>query len=165
MKKIALSKKGKNKNKFWALVDNDDFEELNKYRWYVSRGFRENYYAVRTYNLHSIKYSECMHRKILKAKAKEFVDHKDGNGLNNQRANIRICTKSENAMNVGLNSKNKTGFKGVVWDKDRGQWRTTIRVGGKYKFLGRFYDKKEAAVAYNRAAIKYFGEFANINKI
>lgn len=95
-----------------------------------------------------------------------IIDHKNGNTLDNRRENLRICTYSENNRNrKQISSNNKSGYKGVSWDKQKNKWRTCLNINKKQKHIGFFNDIIEAAKAYNEAAIKYFGEFAKLNKI
>jgi hypothetical protein len=144
-----------------ALVDDEDFEELIKFKWCVYKN-RSTDYASHRYKNRSIS----MHRTILKANLGEFVDHKDGNGLNNQKSNLRICTMNGNMQNRKRYKNNTTGFKGVYFNKDRKKYRAQIRVDGKRICIGGFKTPIEAAQAYDSAAIKLHGEFAvtNFNK-
>ena len=93
------------------------------------------------------------------------VDHRDRNGLNNQRHNLRPATTSRNSANKPGNRNNTSGFKGVFWDKSKRLWLASIRVNYKQLHLKRWPTQLEAARAYNAAAIKYFGEFAWLNRI
>jgi len=102
-------------------------------------------------------------REILKPPDNMQCDHINGNGLDNRRCNLRICSHSENQHNgspyVGCSSR----FKGVHWRKDRRKWQTSIRNAGKPIYLGYFTDEAEGARAYDRAARELFGEFARVN--
>lgn len=105
-----------------------------------------------------------MHRFILDLKKEDpDVDHKDGNGLNNQRSNLRTATRAQNARNRRIRTDNTSGFKGVTWRKDLGKWNAFIEIKTKRIHLGYFTDPMEAACAYDMAAVKYFGEFAHCN--
>lgn len=114
-----------------------------------------------------------MHRLILGAGAKETVDHKDGDGLNNQRSNIRLCTVAQNVRNRRKSSLARSSrFKGVAYapskssgirTRKRNPWEARIWVGGRNKSLGRYSTEEDAARAYDRAAIEHFGEFARTN--
>jgi len=149
MKKIKLSQ-----NKV-TLVDDEDYEFLSKWRWYATKAGR-TYYARRTLYSDGKRRPLYMHRLILGSRVGEEVDHKDGDGLNNQRSNLRSCTCSQNAANSVRNSK--TGYRGVCkyWNK----WR--VIIGGIH--LGLYDTPKEAAKAYNEAAIEKYGEFARLNE-
>lgn len=153
MKKIKLTQ-GK-----IALVDDADFEELNKYKWFAHKD-KKTFYAHRNFKKSNGKQSmKIMHRIIL-GEPKSFVDHKDGDGLNNQRHNLRFCNHSSNGMNRGKNINNKSGFKGVSWDKKICKWQTQIFFNGKAKHLGYFINNLEAYKTYCEAAKKYHKEFA-----
>lgn len=90
----------------------------------------------------------------------ELVDHADGDGLNNRRSNLRLCTKSTNAVNSKRRSDNQSGFKGVCFHPFSGLWRAYIRAEGKQVSLGYFKTPQEAHEAYKVAAVKFYGEFA-----
>jgi hypothetical protein len=156
MKKIPLTQ-GK-----FALVDDEDFAELSKVKWCVS------HYGYATRNFPSKKGGRrilYMHRVILKAKMKEQCDHINMNGLDNRRENLRICTRSENKHNSQKYSNNTSGFKGVTLDKRCGRFVANIKVNSRRIYLGSFAEKSEAALAYNVAALKYHGDFAQLNKL
>lgn len=95
----------------------------------------------------------------------KIVDHIDRNPLNNMPNNLRDVTASQNSFNRGIRSNNKSSFKGVSFNKKAKGWRSEIQVNGKQIYLGVFKTKELAAIKYNEAAIKYFKEFAFINKI
>lgn len=93
------------------------------------------------------------------------TDHIDGNKLNNQKTNLRIATRTENARNQRPVRGGSSQYKGVGWHKAANKWRADIRINGELKYLGLFTDEIQAAKSYNEAATKYFGEFAQINKL
>ena len=99
-----------------------------------------------------------MHRIILNAPKGQFVDHKDGNGLNNQKSNLRFCNFSQNRMNTGANKNNKLGIKGVRM-RAPNLYEVTIKFNGKNIYLGRFDNSISAAEAYQKKAKELFGEF------
>jgi len=154
MKKIKLTK-GKS-----AIVDNDDFEYLSQWKWHYMMGYG---YAGRIDNL-TKKYIK-MHRVILALKKGEMGDHINCNKLDNRKCNLRKCTPSGNSRNKSIGKNNKTGFKGVYYEKSRDTYQAHITVNWKHKFLGTFDTKEEAAKAYNLGAKKYFGKFARLNVI
>lgn len=108
---------------------------------------------------------DSMHRMILNAKNGDLVDHKNHNGLDNRRSNLRLCCNTKNHMNGQTHRDNQSGYKGVSMDKRRGNFRARIKHNGKEVWIGTFTTAKEAALAYNHAAVKYFGEFAKLNTI
>ena len=136
-----------------ALVDDEDYEELNKYEWYIGKKS-----VIRTDNA-KIELS----RTILKTHL--LVDHKDRDILNNQKNNLRKATYAQNRANSKLSKNNKSGYRGVSWHKSAGMWRATITVNQRNIELGHSLDTKELAILYNEAAKKYFGEFATLNII
>lgn len=143
-----------------ALVDDEDFESLNKFKWHVRASKNtDNYYAVRHDKLKMIS----MARQIQKAPKGLVVDHINGVTLDNQRKNLRICTQSQNMMNRCKYKTNNSGFKGVSWGKASKKWRAQINVSGKKIHLGHFKNKEDAYQAYCGACIKYHGEYANRN--
>lgn len=137
-----------------VLLDDSDYDLVSSVVWRShSMPNRNTVYAR---NL-SVGY---MHRLLSGARAHEFVDHIDGNGLNNQRANMRLATRSQNEWNKGRYKNNTSGYKGVSWHKQREAWRASIYVHSKQKHLGLFDTPEEASEAYAEAANKYHGEFA-----
>jgi hypothetical protein len=158
MKEIKLTQ-----NKV-ALVDDEDFERLKGFHWYT-RKTGNLFYAVYKIKKSQKSTTFYMHRIILQVLTGVPVDHVDGNGLNNQKVNLRLCTHQENMQNRKTQKNNKSGLKGVSWHKNEEKWRAVIKAEGKYKHLGYFPTKELAALAYNEAAVKYFGEFARTNNI
>lgn len=150
-----------------ALVDDEDYERLIAMgKWRLDNPG----YAVKSKRFRKAdgKWSNkilLMHRIILDAKVGEFVDHINRDKLDNRKSNLRICSKTENNRNVGLSKNNTTGFKGVTFFTLRGKFMAQITFEGKNVFLGYFEEPKEAAKAYNNAAVKYYGEFAYLNEI
>jgi len=107
-----------------------------------------------------------MHRIIMDAEKGEEIDHRDGNGLNNQRCNLRLCTHRQNLMNRRKTHKRcSSKFRGVSWEKRSGKWCAQIMIHYRHIHLGYFDDEVLAALAYNEAATKHFGEFAHLNEI
>lgn len=148
-----------------ALVDDEDFDYLNQFKWHASK-LSGKFYAQRHAKLsnpNNIKI--LMHRDVMKPKKGFVIDHVDGNTLNNQKNNLRICTHAENMRNSKIPINNTSGFKGVYWNKENEKWTAFIRFNNKRFHLGLFFELKDAAKAYNEGAIKYFGKFANLNKI
>lgn len=145
-----------------AMVDDEYFERLSAYRWMATRP-QKIVYAVRSTTVNGKKTMIRMHREILGADIGQ-IDHVDGNGLNNTRANLRECTNAQNQHNR-KRTRGASRYKGVSWHKGTGKWRATIVLERKQKSLGYFDRELDAANAYNVAALKNFGEFASINEI
>jgi hypothetical protein len=149
-----------------VMVDEADWPMLEKYTWVTRRGSRNKtlYVATRSADQPRRRY-RLMHRLIMGAQRGQLVDHRDGNGLNNRRSNLRFATPQESACNQPKPRKdNSTGFRGVR-PRKCGTWQAEIRVNKHLRYLGTFPSAIEAAKAYNYAAIALHGEFASLNKI
>lgn len=140
-----------------TLVDDDDYEYLSQWKWY----FSTEGYAVR--HEEGKGTTILMHREIIKTPRDKQTDHINGNGLDNQKKNLRICTGAENQHNARLRKDNTSGFKGVYFYTDARKWRATISINQTRRVLGTFLNKIDAAIAYDVAAKEYFGEFAKTN--
>jgi len=154
-----------------ALIDDDDFDRVSQYKWSAVMPFNpgktgKTYYAHRSIKINGKWTHISLHRFIMNAEKGVQVDHADGNGLDNQKSNLRLCTHVQNSMNKKGWSKH--GLKGLGFIKDcipSRQWRASIRVNKKLIHIGLYASKIDAAIAYNIAAIKHFGEFAKLNPI
>ena len=148
-----------------AIVDDEDYERLSKFHWFSYKG-NSTTYAQR----HKIGIPRngsrpliLMHREIMHVSdPKVMVDHKDGNGLNNQRSNLRICTNGQNKQNGTVYKNSKTGFRGVTYRKDLNKFRSKISFNGKEIHLGYFDTALEAAQVRDRKALELHGEFARM---
>jgi AP2-like factor (euAP2 lineage) len=162
MKEIELSKGGKYKGKFITLVDDEDYEWLNQYNWCIEiTKYKNTYYARRSIRISvNVHTTQRMHHLILGVKG---GDHTDRNGLNNQRANLRLATHHENCMNRNSQRKSSSKFKGVSWNKINKKWMSRIMFNNKSIFLGNFISETEAANVYDIKAKELFGEFAHLN--
>lgn len=150
----------------FAKCDMADRALLERYRWSPNRCGRTTYAIAHSTGSHKTRKGLKMHRLILNPADGVYVDHINGDGLDNRRCNLRLATKAQNARNstfkrAGSSSK----FKGVCFRSDTGKWRAYVRSEGKKKFLGQFESEVEAAAAYNAAALKEYGEYARINNI
>lgn len=165
MKKIKLTQ-GE-----FALVDDEDFDELNKFKWHVGKYYKKNcLYALRKTFDKGKKKSVLMHRQIMLTPRGMVTDHKDHNGLNNQRSNLRVCSHADNIRNSAKSIKGTSKYKGV----------STKVVGTHKYYCGRIHlDGKDivktfphtpegeimAAQFYNEQAKNHFGHFANLNRL
>ena len=156
-----------------ALVDDSDFDEISKFKWYAVER-RHCCYAARyayeggdgsgSRGALGVQSSVFMHRHITNAPVGLYVDHRNGDGLLNTRENLRVCTPSQNQYNRRHFQDGKSSrFIGVVWDRRRNKWMAYIKSGGKTIFLGRFLDETAAAEARDIYAVRLFGEFASTN--
>lgn len=151
-----------------ALVDEEDYERVAAFKWYVSMptGRGRSAYAHRMIRRASdgARAPLPMHRFILNAPDGLLVDHVDGNGLNNTRANIRLCTYAQNAFNTRPRKNKATSkYRGVCWKKDANLWMVQIHANKKKERVLYFKTEVEAARAYDALAIRLHGAFAKTN--
>ena len=157
MKEIQLSQG------YVAQVDDEDYEYLSQFKWFPNKR-KHTTYAIRSPRINGKKTTILMHREILKPEKGNVCDHKDGDGLNNQRNNLRSCTQSQNLMNQRPLINKTSKFKGVSWKKARSKWRAALGLPNDKKLdLGLFNSEIEAARAYDLQALKHYGEFAHLN--
>jgi len=150
----------------FAKIDDEDFELVSKSRWYAYSGRNTTLYCgIAKYvgNYKTIHLS--LARFLMNPKKEQIVDHINGDGLDNKRANLRICTVSENCRNQKKQRRNTSSIYKGVGAFPGGKFRAYISHNGKYQHIGLFKTEEEAAIAYNFYAKKYFGEYANVNKI
>jgi HNH endonuclease len=150
-----------------AIVDATDFERLSQWNWCVYwTPSNRSFYALRYQYISKIgdkwiRREIYMAREILNCGSDEEVDHISHNTLDNRRANLRIVTRSQNMCNRRTSSASVSGFKGIVWSREK--WEARITLNGKTKYLGRSVSAEKAARMYDEAAKKYHGEFAHLN--
>lgn len=157
MKRLELTK-GQ-----YALVDDEDFAELNRHAWSASFAKATgSYYAQRKEKGKMI----MLQRQVMKVKGsgrRRRVDFINGDTLDCQKQNLRLCTPKQDAGNARLRKTNTTGFRGVIAPSGRHRWRANITIKGKSVKLGSFDSAQDAAKAYDVAAKKHFREFARLN--
>lgn len=160
MKEIKLSQTGTLKNRFVALVDDEDFDYLNQFNWCVL--FRNSgYYAYRTLRTNEKRGTIYMHRIIMNTTKVMEVDHIDHDGLNNQKSNLRNCLHAQNQKNMSAHKNGISKYLGVCYHDNA--FQVQMAINGKNTYLGRFKTEVGAAMAYDNAAKKIRGEFANLN--
>lgn len=149
----------------FVTVDDADFEYLSQFKW--RRSFTRSRQNPKIYAIRHIRGDDnaglLMHRELLQPQRGRIIDHINGNGLDNQRANLRICSIAENSRNRGVPLKGSSPFKGVCLEKASGRYVAKITVNYKAIALGHYHDPVDAAHAYDAAARKYHGEFAYFN--
>ena len=156
MKKIKLSR-GK-----FAIVDDEDFEWLNKWKWHTQK-VRKRYYAIRQFPFPTWETPKwiLMHRLIMNCPDNLQIDHKNLDGLDNRKNNLRICTNAQNNQSRGKMKEGSSQFRGVCrWGN---KWRVQITKDYRHLNLGDFETEYEAAMVYDFWAKKLFGEFARLN--
>lgn len=145
-----------------AVIDAADIDLISRRNWYT-QPHGNTFYAVTTK-----RHGEAgpktirMHKLIIAVGTGLGVDHINGDGLDNRRVNLREATTAQNSRNVGPNSLNKSGFKGVCWHSRDKKWLAYIYVYKKKISLGRYDTIEEAHAAYCKAAMEHHGDFANI---
>lgn len=133
----------------YALVDDEDYEELNKFKWHAVK-FRNSYYAARSVTLPNGKTRKLlMHQQIIGKKDGYVIDHINGNGLDNRRCNLRHVTIRQNGQNLHI--KKSSIYPGVNWHKNDKKWEAKIAIDGKRKHLGSFDNEEDAFRAYCKA--------------
>lgn len=145
-----------------ALVDDEDYEYLNQFKWYAHKDYKSPniWYAVRSEYTKGKLTMISMHWVIMN---KKLIDHVDTDGLNNQKYNLRHCTRQQNSQNKNVYKNSTSTFKGVCWNIIKQKWQTSIGYNSKRIFLGYYISKIEAAKEYDIKAKELFGEFANLN--
>jgi len=150
-----------------TIVDRED-EDLVALRWHARDGRGGKYYAGRWLRIGARRQCESLHRVVIGrvvAQELDFVDHVNGDTLDNRRSNLRPATRAQNGQNTGARyvGASAGGLRGVSFHSPRGRWCARIRVGGKQVSLGYFDNVIEAAIAYDNAARSCHGAFANTN--
>jgi len=159
MKPILLTKG------FVTFVDDEDYDHLMQWKWHVDKGYAKRAHHFKDLNGRWRKKGIFMHRVIMNTPEGIHTDHIDRDRLNNCKFNLRFCTISENNRNRKTQINNKSGYKGVCWKQGKKKWVAKIKVGANEFHIGSFDCPKEAAKAYNEAAVEHHGEFAYLNSI
>jgi len=144
----------------FAMIDDEDFERVNRFKWHAVKNYN-TYYASR--NIRTIDGKSIKHYLHWYLTGMKMIDHRDRDGLNCQKSNMRKCTDRQNSMNRGPKKNCSSKYKGVNFCKEKGKWRSKIQINGKPIHVGYFETENEAAKAYDLKAIELFGEFAYLN--
>lgn len=162
---IPLSKRGKYKGKYTAIVSPEDADLAEK-NWSVRLSANTQYAGRREWRenkgviLHRVILGRLLGRELDR---KEWVDHIDGNGLNNQRHNLRLADGAQNTWNARKRRDCELKYIGIM--RNTRGWQAQITVRGKRHSLGTYDTQMLAAIAYNHAAVKHRGEYARVNEI
>ena len=153
MKRVMLT------HGYSATVDDADYDAVRRHRWYALRT-HQLVYAARRVGSRIV----LMHRAVLRAPCRRRVDHVDGDGLNNRRRNLRLCSHAQNIRNSRKQRRRTSSrYKGVWWAAWARRWRAAIMVDGRAEHLGYFHKESAAARAYDAAARARFKQFAAVN--
>ena len=145
-----------------ALVDDEDYDYLNQWKWCVIKN-KKGYYAIRATGPRKHRKYIFMHLFIMNTPSNLQVDHIDHNGLNNQKYNLRNCTAQENQRNSTARGSSKYRGVSVYWENGIKRIKAAIAINGKTLHLGLFKTEEDAALVYDKAVKVYYGEFANPN--
>jgi hypothetical protein len=143
---------------YTAIIDAADVPLVEGWNWYALVKPR-SVYVMRQDCSGTNPRTVYMHRVLMGSPKGLDVDHLDGDGLNNMRGNLRTATRLQNLHNMRKSRRNKSGFKGVCWDKGANKWKAQIMLNYKQNHLGLFNSPEKAHAAYCRASEKYHGEF------
>lgn len=151
---------------FIAVVDDDDYERISKYKWSLSIR-KTRMYAMRSEGPRGNNKKYYMHREIINIEEGMDVDHINGNGLDNRKENLRVVSRQDNLRNMRNIRGGSSKYKGVYLysERLRKPWMAMIRINKRGKYLGYYKTEEEAALAYNKAAIEHFGEMAKLNDV
>lgn len=148
---------------FEAVIDVDDVPLVSMFNWHARvKPGASSYAAFRIVRPDGVRADILMHRLIAQTPDHLDTDHRDGNGLNNRRSNLRNATKSQNMHNARQRVDNSSGYKGVCWHKKKSKWVARIRLNGRQHHLGYFSTPQDAHEAYRQASDRMHGEFSRL---
>jgi hypothetical protein len=153
----------------YTFIDTEDLEKVKSLRnmWYADKGSKRNFYINMALYENKKQTKVSLHRFLVDAPENLVVDHRNHNTFDNRKENLRICTQKQNNKNRGKvrNKTTSSSYLGVYFDKTTNKYKAAIKADRKTIPLGYFSNEEDAAEAYNKAAIEFHGEFANLNKI
>lgn len=146
----------------YATIDAEDAVLVRSYTWWLltKAGLK---YAYTQKRINGKQVTILLHRLVMSADPSVRIDHRDRDGLNCQKSNLRVATQSQNMANASKHWDGSSDYIGVCWDKSKNRWLAHLGVRGRFLNLGRFRTAIEAAKVRDAAALVYFGEFANLN--
>lgn len=145
-----------------AIVDDEDYEYLNQFKWYADKKYATRKVSLAEGRDKQVRVRQYLHRAVLRdAPKNQRIDHINGNTFDNRKSNLRPCTPAQNAVNSNMRANNTTGYRGVNWNERDKKWRVIVQK----RFVGNYKDIKEAAQAYNKVAVDMYGEFARLNDV
>ncbi len=153
----------------FAVIDDDDYDRISSHKWYAKKNnvkCKVVYYAATNITILGKRTTIRMHQFILGSSPNgKEIDHADGNTLNNQKHNLRFCTRTQNLYNAIGSPYSATKHKGITFNNKSNMYRVRISINGKSTHIGCFKKIEDAICVYNNAALKYHGEFARLNVI
>jgi hypothetical protein len=160
---MELIIKSKRYGQMTVFFDDDDYPIINKHNWYISKS-RSTFYARTNRYENGLETTIRMHMMLM-GFPDSRIDHINGNGLDNRKQNLRLCTNSQNCLNKDKRKDNTTGYKGVWFHKKNNKFICSTTINGKVFYGGSFQTVQEAAKRYNELALIHHGEFAKLNII
>jgi hypothetical protein len=145
-------------------IDDEDEGRVTAHSWWVSSSPQIDGHVI-CFSTKIGKKIIKLHRFLMGGASGLVVDHRDGDRLNNQKSNLRVCTVRENNINVGLTRRNRSGYRGVSFSKTSGKWRATISLDRKQLHLGYFDRPEKASAAYEEAAELFYGDNRRVAEI
>lgn len=134
---------------YGVIIDKEDLEKVMQYRWYIAKN--DNGYYAKTNIKEGQKFkSTYMHRLLKDCPKNRVIDHRNGNGLDNRKCNLKICTQKENTNNQKLSSNNTSGYRNICWNRINKTWDVQI----KHKRIGQYNELKDAVIARNKYLIE-----------
>lgn len=138
-------------------IDDEDLERVMQHSWLLD----SNGYISTTVKCKTIR----LHRFLMNAPKGTYVDHVDRNKMNNHKSNLRFCSQQQNSFNQHRGDKYSSKYKGVSWNKCCKMWQAKLAINKEQIYLGVYDNENDAAMAYNTAALKYFGGYGILNDI